>query len=244
MLIQKTMKKKLIYLAAALLFFSFGFISMAKAGNSTISNSLRIGNVRTDKVSTKNVTIKWDTNQVAYSKIYISTSYPVNTSGTPIYASASSTTSFSTVLQNLATSTKYYYKIFASVDNTYATSTASKEGYFRTQSKFINLNCVSTAVVTRDDAIISSLTTFHNATKIALETRREALKIAWLIEDNKIRRDEIKKTWDAYTTTVKNARKTHNDARKTAWNNFKKAKNDCKANTNDDPGSENFDSSL
>jgi hypothetical protein len=239
------MKKKLIYLAAALLFFSFGFISMAKAVSSTATNPLRIGNVRTDKVSTKNVTIKWDTSKTAYSKIYISTSHPVNTSGTPIYASASSTTSFSTVLQNLATSTKYYYKIFASTDNTYASSTsASKEGYFRTQSKFINLNCASTAVITRDDAIILSLTTFHNTTKIALETRREALKVAWLIEDNKTRREEIKKAWNIYTTTVKNARKTYNDTKKNIWKNFKKAKNDCKANTNDDPGSENFDSSL
>lgn len=244
MLILKKIMKKKIILATIILLFSFGFIAIAKENNTIVANNLRIGNVRTDKISANSVTIKWDTNKAAYSKIYIATSSPVNATGTPAYASVSAATSFSTLLSNLATSTKYYYKIFASVDNTYGTSTASKEGSFRTQSKFINLNCVSSAVVVRDDAIIAAFSAFSLTSKVALETRREALKVAWLIEDAATRRAEIKKAYDAYKTTVKSARKNLSEATKTAWKNFKKTKTDCKANGYDDQGSESFDINL
>lgn len=109
------------------------------------------------------------------------------------------------------------------------------------------LACVSTAVEKRDNAIIAAWDTFSAGAKTALQTRRDALKAAWLLTDKKERKAAIKKAWTDFRSSAKTARVAFNKARRDAWKQYKTDLKACRAQgapISDDYGSEGLEVNL
>lgn len=107
------------------------------------------------------------------------------------------------------------------------------------------LLCVQIAVDTRDTALLTAIEVDYTATKLALETRKTALKAAWALSTAKERKNAISKAWKEYKTALKSSNDTLKKARKTAWNKFKDDFKICKGITegelNSDKNSEGSD---
>lgn len=86
--------------------------------------------------------------------------------------------------------------------------------------------CMSAAVEKRDNSIIASVDTYATSVKTALQTRRDALKAAWLLTEKDARESAIKAAHKAFQGTWKKAADGVRKARKEAWSVFK---NDAKA---------------
>ena len=95
------------------------------------------------------------------------------------------------------------------------------------KSDAIDLACVASAVDKRDTAIIGAFDSFHDAIKSALQTRRDALKAAWALTDQKARRAAIKAAWSAYRASAQTARKALNQAQRVAWSKFNTERKSC-----------------
>ena len=87
-----------------------------------------ISSINTTGVSSTTATVNWTTNESATSKVYYSTSNPINL-GTALTQSVSGmTTSHSVVLPNLASSTTYFY-VVESADASSNTATSSQQSF-------------------------------------------------------------------------------------------------------------------
>jgi hypothetical protein len=89
-----------------------------------------------------------------------------------------------------------------------------------TTPSIIDLACMQTAVEKYDNAIIAAWDKRSADVKTALQTRRDALKSAWGIQDKKERRAAIKAAEKAYRTAIAQARKTFKSERQAAWKQF------------------------
>jgi hypothetical protein len=90
--------------------------------------------------------------------------------------------------------------------------------------------CMVTAVDKRDTALITALDKFHSSTKTALETRKEAIKKAWNLSDDKERRVAIKMAMDVFKDFAKKAVKELKEARKSAWRQYEVDRKACHVN--------------
>ncbi|MEK7588959.1 MAG: hypothetical protein AAB438_04055 [Patescibacteria group bacterium] len=91
-----------------------------------------------------------------------------------------------------------------------------------------NMQCIQTAVATREAAVIAAWTTFSSATSTALSARATALNTAWGMTDAKARRTARNTAWSTYKTDAKKAGYDLKMAKRTAWEAFKTASKGCK----------------
>lgn len=87
--------------------------------------------------------------------------------------------------------------------------------------------CMIAAVNKRDTALISALDKFHVSTKTALEIRKEALKRAWNLSDEKERTVAIKAAADTFKASARKAAKELKEARRAAWKQYETDRKAC-----------------
>lgn len=90
-----------------------------------------------------------------------------------------------------------------------------------------DLACMSAAVETRENALISARTTFNASVVAALQTRRDALKAAYTIADNTNRRVAIEAAIRAYVKATADARAKFSADVKASWHAFMTARVAC-----------------
>src|SRR3989344_9539277 len=61
--------------------------------------------------------------------------------------------------------------------------------------KTVNVSCVSTAVGSREDALLSAWSKFDDAVTAVLAARKSALISAWALTDAKARKKAVKDAW-------------------------------------------------
>lgn len=134
------------------------------------------------------------------------------------------------VKRALAASAVSVALLLGSVAPAFAATTTSSPA---TNKKVVDLTCMVSAVDKRDTAIAAAWDTYAAAIKLALQTRKDALKAAWGISDRTQRRAAIKAAWDAYAKSRREARSAFNTARKNAWNQFYKDRKACRGQGED-----------
>lgn len=108
----------------------------------------------------------------------------------------------------------------------------------------VDVACVQTAIEKRENSILTAYDTQYTAIKAALIVRKDALKNAWTLTDQKTRREAIKAVWSTFKTT-KEARKAFHSARESAWKQFSAESKKCgKTVSADETGSKGSDSHL
>ncbi len=112
--------------------------------------------------------------------------------------------------------------------------------------KYLDTQCIATAVEARDSSIITGLTAYNTAAQAALGARKSALVNAWQqFSDRKVRRTEIKSIWETYRSAVRSAVKTFSVAKRAAWAKFYADRKSCGIYaTSDDYTNQGVDNSL
>lgn len=98
----------------------------------------------------------------------------------------------------------------------------------------VDLACMSAAIETRENAVLSARTTFNASIVAAIQTRRDALKAAFTIANNADRMVAIKAALNAYATAAANARATFKASVKAAWSAFATARVNCHIDADSD----------
>lgn len=106
------------------------------------------------------------------------------------------------------------------------------------------LQCMSTAVLAREDAVIAARTTFHTSIMAALSARRTSLQAAYALSVSTERQAAIKASLSAYNQSTKTAKKTYSTSINTAWKTFMTAAVACGATTSSSSSSSNSSSSA
>lgn len=96
-----------------------------------------------------------------------------------------------------------------------------------TSTTAIDMSCVKNAIDKRDTAMIAAYDTLWATIKTALQTRRDALKMAWDMTDKSARNKAVADIWKAYNSAIKAARKAFKTARNTAWSQFSADRKAC-----------------
>lgn len=89
------------------------------------------------------------------------------------------------------------------------------------------LTCVRAAVAKRESSLLSALTTSSSTLATAYSTRAFALDAAYQLTDKVARRTAIESAWEAWMTSLKDARKAHQVSQKAAWDTFKSDTKTC-----------------
>ncbi|TSC58295.1 MAG: hypothetical protein Greene041619_726 [Candidatus Peregrinibacteria bacterium Greene0416_19] len=90
-----------------------------------------------------------------------------------------------------------------------------------------DLACLSTSVDARESAVINARAAFHAGIMTALTARRDALKAALTITNNKDRQVAFRAAWDAFLKTSARAREQYKTDIKAAWKVFFDASAKC-----------------
>ena len=105
----------------------------------------------------------------------------------------------------------------------------------------VDLVCMQNAVVKRDNSVITSVGTYSSDVKRLLETRRDALRAAWIITDKKARKEALKTAWRGYDSNYKNTRKAFKKSKDGAWEMFRADRKVCRDRDNDEEKSASHD---
>jgi len=105
-------------------------------------------------------------------------------------------------------------------------------------SNTLNLQCVQTAVATREASMVNAFNAFSTSMSTALSTRATALNTAWGLTDAKARRETRSAAWKAFSVSSKTAKTTFKTSKKSAWNTFKTATKECKVPLAESEGSD------
>lgn len=97
----------------------------------------------------------------------------------------------------------------------------------RPTPKTVDLVCMQTAVEKRDNAIIAAADAYYATVKIALTTRRDALKAAFGITDKTQRRTTIRNAWNTYKSAHRKAKSTLTSTKNAAWRQFNTDRKAC-----------------
>lgn len=81
--------------------------------------------------------------------------------------------------------------------------------------------CMTTAVDTRDTAIIAAWDAYTPAVRAILVARKNALKAAWLLTGRKARRVAIHVAWSDYKNALHSARRIFRTGKSDAWTKFR-----------------------
>ncbi len=122
----------------------------------------------------------------------------------------------------------------SSTNNTSSTQTKKGE---------VNLVCMQNATVKRDNAIISAIDIYVGVARKSIETRRDALKVAWTIADKYKRKEALRIAWDNDKNTRKIAKKAFKKSKNSAWETFRTERKVCrdKRDGDEDRGSSHDD---
>jgi len=105
--------------------------------------------------------------------------------------------------------------------------------------KNVNLSCMQTAVMVREDAVIAAWGTFSTSITTALNARKAALNTAWA-SSTATTTDSTHKTqriaaWAKWKKASHDAHVAMKKARKAAWDTFRTtSKNTCRTSTAND----------
>lgn len=102
----------------------------------------------------------------------------------------------------------------------------------------VNLACMQSAIGKRDDAITAALDKYHSTVRKALQTRKDALKNAWAIQNPKERREAIKAAWNGWKDTMRMTTKELRKARNEAWKTYQADRRACRGNSSDERGTD------
>ena len=91
----------------------------------------------------------------------------------------------------------------------------------------VDLVCMSAAIETRENAVISARTIFHASIMAALNARLTSLKAAFTIANNDDRQAAIKASWDAFMKATVDARAKYRTDVQAAWKVFVEASVKC-----------------
>lgn len=108
-------------------------------------------------------------------------------------------------------------------------------------AKTLDTACMTTAVDTRDTAIINAEAALHTAWSTALTTRMSALKAGWALTDQTARRQAIKAAWKTYKASHNTAWQAWRTTRNTAWKTWSTDRKACGAKTADDKTEKSID---
>lgn len=122
----------------------------------------------------------------------------------------------------------------SSTDN--ASSTHVKKGE-------VNLVCMQNVTVKRDNAVISAIDIYVAAARKSIETRRDALKAAWIITDKQKRKEALRTAWENDKNTRHIARKAFKKSKNNVWETFRTDRKVCKdkGDSDEDRGSSHDD---
>ncbi len=122
--------------------------------------------------------------------------------------------------------------------------TASTTAPVKANDWSVKGQCISTAIDVRETAVITNQTTFNASLLTALNTRKEALKSAWLKTEKKERISARDAAWKAFKDAHKSARTTLESSNKTAWSTFRTSEKSCGVQTGETPSVVTTTSSL
>lgn len=91
--------------------------------------------------------------------------------------------------------------------------------------------CVGAAVQARETSLSAAAATQAAATADAYKTRATALASAYSGSDPKAVRENVRKSWDAFKTSTKNAKATWQRSKDNAWKTFRESVKSCKGAT-------------
>lgn len=94
--------------------------------------------------------------------------------------------------------------------------------------KKVDLACMKSAVVKRENAIIAAKEKSFTSMDAAFKARRDALQAAWEKTNAKERREAINAAWKTFRETHKAARAQLRKDDKAAWSTFKNDRKACK----------------
>lgn len=129
-----------------------------------------ISGITITPISTTTATVSWTTNEGAASKLFLSTSSPVLTTGTPIWTDAATTSSHGVQLVSLIPGTTYYFVI----QNTDAANNTATSA----QGSFVTASLLDTVAPTISGISIGSLA--NTAATISWTTNENASSKVYL----------------------------------------------------------------
>ncbi len=92
----------------------------------------------------------------------------------------------------------------------------------------VDVACINTAVATRESTLATALGTHQQTMTAAYAARAAALTAAYTGTDQKTIKANVKKAWDDFATTQKNAKMTSQRSRENTWKTFKTSVKACK----------------
>lgn len=90
------------------------------------------------------------------------------------------------------------------------------------------LECVRTAVTTRETTVKKSYSTLSSVYLTGLDTRLQSLSTAWTLTDRVARKEARENAWNTWNTTARNARELFKQEKKGAWETFRNAVKACR----------------
>jgi hypothetical protein len=120
----------------------------------------------------------------------------------------------------------------------FADDDESEESSSSGKSKTVDIACVSAAVSTREDSIISAWGKFDDSITASLTARKAALVTAWTLTDASARKKAVRAAWETARKSRKEASKLYKGERRSAWNTFKSAVKKCGGSVGDDASKE------
>ena len=111
-------------------------------------------------------------------------------------------------------------------------------------SASINVACMQSAIVERDNAVIAAVNTYHTAVVSALTARRDAFSTAWAITDRTARKTALKTALETFRSARKSASETFHKAKESAWSEFAKDRKACGVGAQDGQGNAKLDSAI
>lgn len=87
--------------------------------------------------------------------------------------------------------------------------------------------CMQSAVDKRDTALIGVMNTYNTAITTALATRRDSLKVAWVLSDKDARLNGLKTAWNAFRNSHRQALMTKRVSRQSTWKQFRNDGRGC-----------------
>lgn len=90
------------------------------------------------------------------------------------------------------------------------------------------LECVRTAVTTRETTVKKAYSTLSSTYLTGLDTRLQSLSTTWTLTDRVVRKEARENAWSTWNTVAKNARELFKQEKKGAWETFRNAVKVCR----------------
>ncbi len=90
------------------------------------------------------------------------------------------------------------------------------------------LECVRTAVTTRETTVKKAYSTLSSTYLTGLDVRLQSLSTAWTLTDRVARKESRENAWNTWNTTARNARELFKQEKKGAWETFRNAVKACR----------------